>query len=77
MFENKVDNCKVKISDNNKCVLYNNLIFIITYQICDDYHCRGINFIDNDKFSTKFTKFRRNIGPGVYIMDVSSVFVNQ
>ena len=63
MFENKVDNCKVKISDNNKCVLYDNLIFIITYQICDDYHCRGINFIDNGKFNTSFIEHQIFISP--------------
>lgn len=83
MFENKVGNCKIEITDDNKYVSYRSELYETRYQIGDDFYCdseyfvSGNYFIDDNRLNKVFNDTKRFIGPGVYIMDVSSVFVNQ
>lgn len=73
----------VKITDDNKYVSYRSDLYKIIYQIGDDFYCdseyflSGNYFIDNNRLNVRFNDTKRFISPGVYIMDVSSVFVNQ
>lgn len=77
MCVDKVNNDMIKITDDNKCVIYNHLSYLITYQICDDYYCNGDNFIDDVKFNRGFNEFPIFISPGKYVIETSSVFINQ